>query len=698
MSLEEKIFLVLKNEKRQGISFDALLKKVGLSKEKADILKRILLEHLSSGKIVEKNSKFILARNLGLFPATIVSLHTNFGFCALENGDEIFVPGRDMMGSMPGDLVLIKINHLKNKSREAVVKEIINKSDVVLSGDVVFKNSVPFFAPDGKIKIPFEIVQKKGVFVREGDKVLVKILRRGRRHFDYKAVIIQVFGKANKADVCANAIIAQSGAPTHFSSEVLNEAKAVSECEIHPKEISSRLDLRKETIFTIDSHDTKDIDDAISIRKTKNGYVLGVHIADVSFFVKENSFLDKEALLRGTSIYYASEVIPMLPKELSNGICSLNEGEDRLSFSVIMNLDNGGNLVSYELKKSVINSRIKGVYKEINSILNGTAEREIKAKYKCVLKEIKLMKELSDILSKKREQRGSLDIYSVESKILLDENQNVLSISKRESGESEKIIEEFMLLANETVATFAIKNNLPFIYRVHELPDSEKIHSLSLALRTLGIDSKNIQNGVSNQKLAEILESAKGTKYHTLINNLVLRSLAKAKYSDKNLGHFGLVLNNYAHFTSPIRRYPDLAIHRILSSVISGMGEKKVHTRYDSFVKSAAVSSSVCEARAVKIERDCEDSYKAEYMSNKISEKFEGEISSVTSHGIYVSLENTIEGMVSIDDLPAGEYYISENVKVTNLTTKKTYCVGDKVKVLVTGANVSKGTIDFKFI
>lgn len=697
MSLEEKIVSVLRNEKRGFVSFDVLLKKIGLSKEKSEILRNILSEFLQSGKVIEKNKKFALTRNLGLHPAKVVSLHKSFGFAQLENGEEVFIPGREMMGSLPNDLVLVKLRHLKN-SREAVVYKIIAESDGIFSGDVVFERGKAYFSCDQKIKILFELLLKKGIRVSDGDKVAVKILRRGSKHFDYKAVVTEVFGSGEIADVCAKAIITQSGAPNKFEESVLNEAKQVSVNEIHPKEILSRLDLRKENIFTIDSADSKDLDDAISIKKTKSGYVLGVHIADVSFFVKHGGELDKEARLRGTSIYYADQVIPMLPKELSNGICSLNEGEDRLTFSVIMNLDKTGKLCDFEIKKSVINSRVKGVYSEINEIIDGSAKKDILLKYKHVSKEIKLMCELADILFKRRTDRGYLDIVSLESKIKLNSERKAVEILPRSSGKSERIIEEFMLLANEAVATFAQNNNLPFIYRIHEYPDAEKVHLTSVVLKELGIDTHSIEKKATNFRMCTILNEVRDTKFHTLVNNLVLRSLAKAKYSERNLGHYGLALENYAHFTSPIRRYPDLVIHRILTSAITGMGEKKLHTRYDNFVKSAAVSSSACEARAVKIERDCEDCYKAEFMSMHIGEIFEGEITSVVSHGIYVTLPSTVEGMVSIDNLENGEYYVKENVKVLNLNTKKSYCIGDKVKVKVISANVSKGNVDFIFV
>ena len=696
MTLEDKIFSVLKSEGKKGISREMLMKKVGLSREKAQVLDKVVLPLLESGKVISKNGRFVLTRALHLFPATIVSLHKSFGFARLENGEEIFVPGRAMLGALPDDLVLLKVRHsISGDSREGEVVHIIKPCDVRVSGEVIFERGKLLLLCDGKIKMPFEIAFKKGVYVREGDKILAKISRRSNRHFDYKAIVLEVFGDADDADACCKAILAESGAPTEFSDKVLAEAIEVSENEIHPKEILARLDLRKEAIFTIDSADSKDLDDAISVEKVRSGWRLGVHIADVSFYVKAGGELDREALKRGTSIYYADKVIPMLPRELSNGICSLNPNEDRLTFSIIMDLDKEGNLVSYDIKKSVINSRVKGVYSEVNAILDGSADKETLKKYNGLVTKIKLMKELCDVLIKKREKRNSLDIVSFESKIIINEKREVVDIKPRISGVSERIIEEFMLLANEAAATFAMKHSLPFIYRVHEYPDSEKMFNLCTVLRELGIDTNKVEKKPTPERMNVILKSTKGTKHETLVNNLLLRSLAKAKYSDTNLGHYGLVLENYAHFTSPIRRYPDLAIHRILTSAISGMGEKKIKSRYGDFVKSASLGSSNTELRAVKIERDCEDCYKAQFMESHIGEDFEGEISSVSAHGFYVMLKNTVEGMVHLEDLPEGRYDVRENIKVTNLLTGKSYHVGDKVKVSLAGVDISRGKVNF---
>ncbi len=696
MTLEEKIFSVLKSEGRKGISLEMLMKKTGLAREKTEILNKVILPFLKSGKVLKRNGRFVLTRSLHLFPATIVSLHKSFGFAQLENGEEIFVPGKAMSGALPDDLVLLKLKHsFSGDSREGQVVEVLKATDVFVAGEVIFERGKFFIVPDQKIKMPFEIAFKKGIFVREGDKILAKISRRGKGHFDYKAIPVEIFGQSDDADACAKAILKESGAPLEFSNEVLLQAKDVSEGEIHPKEILSRLDLRKESIFTIDSADSKDLDDAISVEKVRGGWKLGVHIADVSFYVKADSELDKEALARGTSIYYADKVIPMLPKELSNGICSLNPNEDRLTFSVLMDLDKDGNLTGFDIKKSVIKSRVKGVYSEVNSILDGSADKEILRKYKGLTTKIKLMYELSQVLIKKREARSSLDIVSFESKIIINENREVVEIKRRESGISERIIEEFMLLANQAVATFASKKGLPFIYRVHEYPDKDKISSLCDVLHQIGIDTNKIEKKPTPERMNEILKSSKGTKYQLLINNCLLRSLAKAKYSENNLGHYGLVLENYAHFTSPIRRYPDLVIHRILSSAVSGMGEKKIKSRYTEFVKKAAASSSAYELRAVKIERDCEDCYKAQFMRSFIGEKFEGEISSVTPHGFYVMLENTIEGMVRIESLEQGNFIIKENISFTDTLTGKLYQVGDKVAVSLAGVDVSRGNIDF---
>ncbi len=458
--------------------------------------------------------------------------------------------------------------------------------------------------------------------------------------------------------------------------------------------------MRFERIFTIDSADSKDLDDAVSLVKYDDGWELGVHIADVSYYVRPATPLDDEAFLRGTSIYYADSVIPMLPKELSNGICSLNPQEDRLAFSALMWIDRDGNLKDYKFKKSVIRSRVKGVYSEVNSILNGTADNSLKNKYAGLESMIFDMLELSELLSRKRAERGGVELESSESKIILNENREAVDIKPRERGKSEEIIENFMLMANQAAATLAMKEQIPFVYRIHDLPTPEKLENLNELLTALNLDDVKPKAPVTSAMFAAILNKVKGTKKSVIINNQLLRSMAKAIYSEKNIGHFGLVLENYAHFTSPIRRYPDLCIHRILSSFLLVESEKdknRLIKRYSDFVVRAAANSSETEQRAMNIERDCDDCYKAEYMKGHIGEEFDGIISSVTAKGIYVQLSNTVEGMVNIASLEPGFEYDGK-VTLKNVLSSKSYMVGDTVKIRMDAANVPAGLIDFSII
>ncbi|MCM1577544.1 MAG: VacB/RNase II family 3'-5' exoribonuclease, partial [Ruminococcus sp.] len=480
---------------------------------------------------------------------------------------------------------------------------------------------------------------------------------------------------------------------------VQDEARHIGGMKITDKDIYSRLDLRDQIIFTIDGADTKDIDDAVSIEKTAEGYKLGVHIADVSHYVKENSELDKNAFMRGTSIYYADKVIPMLPPALSNGICSLNPQEDRLAFSCLMEISAEGQLQKYKFTKTVIRSRVKGVYSEINQILANrdtpqNIPAEIAKKYEGLQDEIFLMKELADILTANKIKRGAPQIETAECKIIV-ENDRCVDVKKRDRGDSEVIIEEFMLMANEAAAKTARERQLPFVFRVHEDPAPEKISELMEIVERLGIPHSHFTD-VKPIHLAEILENSKDSGLSAVINSMVLRSMAKAKYSHEPLGHFGLVLADYAHFTSPIRRYPDLAIHRILTDACyNKVPADVIAKRYGKFAVSASLQSSDCELTAMRVERDCEDCYMAEYMAAHLGESFDAIISGVTEYGLYAQLENTVEGLIKIETLPDGIYEYDGHFSLTK-NGKTAYTVGDKLCVTCVRSDVAGGKVDFE--
>lgn len=644
--------------------------------------------------MVKKGMKAALCSRAGAFPGKITRLSRTFGFAETDEGVEYFIPGKCMLGAMPGDRVLISDIASRSGEPEGEVIDILEFGSSQLTGKVVFEDGAPYLVPDTASRNHITIMTGESVPFENGDKVLAEITSRGRRHAEHKVKITLVFGSSEYAASAAASILTVHGAPTEFPEEALKEARKIAEGGVQEYSLNNREDLRGMTIFTIDGAESKDLDDAVSVERTKNGYLLGVHIADVSHYVKGNSGLDKEAMLRGTSIYYANKVIPMLPKELSNGICSLNPNEDRLTLSAFMELDSEGNMLSYRFCKSAIRSRVKGVYSEINRILGGSEDSTIAEKYAEVRDNIMLMDELADKLIARKRLRHAPEIETTESKLLIGEDGICYDVLPRERGKSECIIEEFMLTANEAAAKLAREKNVPFVYRIHESPPEAKAETLRELLPKYGFECPHFSE-FKPFHAADILESAKDTEKFEAINMLMLRSMAKAKYSTEPLGHFGLVLDDYAHFTSPIRRYPDLAIHRIITDILAGYGNEWLSKRYSGFAVNAAERSSAAEVRAVTIERECEDCYKAEYMKAHIGESFTAKISGVTEFGFYAELPNTVEGLVHIRTLPEGEYDYSEPVSLTERFSGVSYTLGKTVQVICAAVNVSDGTIDF---
>ena len=643
---------------------------------------------------VRKGMKIALCSRMGFKAAEITRLSRTFGFAVTEDGTEYFIPGKCMMGAMPRDRVLITDIPSRSGEPEGEVIDVLSFGSSTLTGVIEYAEGELWLVPDIASKNHMIISRRESVPFSEGDKVMAEIVYRGRRHAEHKVKIVSVFGSSELASACAESIITASGIITEFSDESMKEARKISEGGVQEYSFNNREDLRDFPIFTIDSSESKDLDDAISLEKTGKGWLLGVHIADVSHYVKGNSALDKEAMSRGTSVYYADKVIPMLPKELSNGICSLNPDEDRLTLSAFMELGEDGEMLSYRFCKSVIRSRVKGVYSEINEILNGTANDDIKAKYACVEKEIPLINQLADILIERKKQRHAPELETVESKLIIDSDGVCRGVMPRERGKSERIIEEFMLCANEAAARLAREKKVPFVYRIHEAPPEEKTAALCEMLTKINVEYPHF-NEFKPAHAAAILENAKGTDKYEAVNMMVLRSMAKAKYSEEPLGHFGLVLDDYAHFTSPIRRYSDLAIHRIITDVLAGYDEKWLSKRYGGFAVNAAERASATEIRAVSAERSCEDCYKAEYMKQHIGESFTGKISSVAEFGFYVQLEDSVEGLVHIRTLPEGEYDYCEPFALTEKFSGVSYELGDTVQVLCAAVNVSEGNIDF---
>ena len=629
----------------------------------------------------------------------VVKLGKNFAFVMLEDGtSDIFIPGRFTKGAMPGDEVLVeKFEHPRMEgSDEGTILAVLNeKNDLV--GTVRRVEGRLRFVPDDCPAITMPLARDCEGGAKDGDKVAVEILNRGNRQEDHRVGVAMRFGSSDEAKRCAKALLYAKDIRTRFPDKVREEAKKFEGAEISEKDCEGRMDLRALPIFTIDSAETKDIDDAVSLTRTSDGgFELGVHIADVSNYVKPGTELDNEAFSRATSVYYADQVVPMLPKALSNGICSLNENELRLAFSCLMRLDKDGNLTDYRFVKSIIRSRVKGVYAEINALLAGTADAEIKAKYADVIDQLPAMKELYGHRARLRKERGCMDIESGEVKLILDENGRCIDVKKRTSGESESMIEEFMLLANQCAAHFARVKQIPFVYRVHEEPNAEKLERLHALLQACGINDHFAKEVPTPKELSAILEGVRGTPYEQIINTGMLRCMSKALYEEKPKGHYGLVLKDYAHFTSPIRRYPDLAIHRIMTDLLKGTEKETMILRYTDFAERASKQSSEREVVAMQIERKAEDCYKAEYARRHLGECYEGTISGVTQRGLFIELDNGVEGFVPASSLTPSGTSLTEGVRLTDPASGKSWSLGDKMMITIVRADVNLGKIDFE--
>ncbi len=637
-------------------------------------------------------------------PCTLVKLAARFGFASRDDGEgDIFIPGRALHGAMPNDKINVKLfDHPRVEgSSEGEVVEVTVPNNRFAGTVCLSEDGRMAVEPDGCRDVKFLLAKQGSEGVHLGDKVGFLITHRGNRHSDHRAAVVEKFGSSDYASECAKAILYGRNVRQEFPPEVLEEARAYDNAVVDPAEVAKRLDLRGIPIFTIDSAETKDIDDAISLQKLEDGYELGVHIADVSHYVRPGSALNEEAFERATSIYYADKVIPMLPTQLSNGICSLNEGEDRLSFSCLMRLDEKGEIHSYKFVKSVICSRVKGVYKEINALLEpeeGADLSELQTKYAAVLEQLPTMDELYRKRLVLRKARGGMEIESNEAKLVMDENGRCVDIVKRDRGTSECMIEEFMLLANQCAANAGRTNKVPFVYRVHEAPDAEKMEKLSATLLACGLNAK-FKNPIPTQlELAALLDETRGQPIQIPVHTGILRSMQKARYAPQPLGHYGLVLADYAHFTSPIRRYPDLAIHRILSEMLQGVSNSQLQKDFNEFAQQASEKSSKQEVAAVRIERDVEDLYKAEYMHNHLGEVYTGTVAGITPRGVFVELDNTVEGFVPAAQLCKGEPQVIDGVSMLDTLTGKSWMLGSSMKIQVAAADVALGRIDFEYM
>ena len=698
---------------------------LGVPKQKYVEFHQLIQELESEYKIqLTKKGKCMLVDNNTYKIGTLRLNQRKFGFVKVENSDEeIFIPGNYINNALNEDKVLVEVidanndEHMEGK----IIKILKHEKDCIVG---TFQNSrnFGFVVPDDK-KFGTDIFVSKKNFegARNNQKVVVKITKFAQKGRKAEGKIIEVLGHRDEAGIDMLSLIKEYNLPYEFPEPVLDEAKSLK-ISITDEELKKRLDFRGREIFTIDGDDAKDLDDAVCVQKKEDGnYILGVHIADVSHYVKEDSQLDKEAIIRGTSVYMMDRVIPMLPKELSNGICSLNAGEDRFALSVIMEINGNGQVVSADIKKSIINVTKRMSYKNVYRILNylssnennkdkselneklykdKLSEQDVKeiAEYKDYFEHFKLMEELALILKKKREKDGSLDLDVPESKIILDENGIAIDVKKYEITFANEIIEQFMLIANETVAEKFYWLEAPFIYRVHPVPDMEKIRELNKFIWNLGYKIKANKDNVHPKAFAEVLSEVKGKPEERVVSNLILRTLKIAQYESENQGHFGIASKYYCHFTSPIRRYPDLFIHRIISKYIEEnyhLAEDELEKYSDKATKYARLSSER-EKVAQKVERDSVDIKKAEYMQSKIGEEYDGIISNITSFGVFVELENTVEGLVRFEDL-GEEYFIydEENKTLVGDVTGNLFKIGDSMHIKVIEANKELRRISF---
>ena len=657
------------------------------------------LESMEKEGIILKarNERYGLLNNEYMALGVLEGNEKGFGFVISKDrpGDDVFISAENMNGAMHGDKVVVNILKRREASRkqEGEIIRILERANETVIGTYEGNGNFGFVIPDNH-KLSYDIfIPKAGSMnAKDGHKVIVELTRWPEPRRNPEGSVVEVLGYPWEKGTDILSIVRMFNLPSVFPEDVIKEAQAVP-MRIPDDEISRRRDLRQLKLFTIDGADAKDLDDAVSIESLDNGgYRLGVHIADVSHYVKDDSPLDKEALKRGNSVYLLDRVIPMLPHELSNGICSLNPNEDRLAMSVIMDIDKKGKVYAHEIFESVINSKARLIYDDVSDLLEGKTSTE--GKLKEVAGELFVMKELMDILRARRERRGSIDFDFPESYIELDENGKPIDVRKLERRVANRLIEEFMLVCNETVAERFFWAQIPFLYRIHEDPNPEKvadflrfIHNFGYSIRGKELHPKDFQR---------LTDEIKGRREEPVISTLLLRTMQKAVYSSEPGKHFGLAAQYYSHFTSPIRRYPDLQIHRIIKETLRGSLSHRRMEHLEGWLPEVADHTSMTERRAEEAEREVDDLKKAQYMAERIGEEYDGIVSSVTSFGMFVQLENTIEGLVHFSNMEDDFYFFDEeNYMIVGERTKRTYRLGDEVRIKVIGADIGKKNIDF---
>lgn len=670
-------------------------------KDQRDELKAVMDSLEAEGKVhVTQKGKYIKgeAKHLrGIFQANA----RGFGFVTVEGEPEdIFIGEEDMSGAMQGDEVEVAITKApEGRRREGKILKIVNRGTQRLVGYYQSRKNFGFVVPDNErilqdIFVPAE--QSKGAVT--GHKVVVELTSYGGERKKPEGRIVEILGHANDPGVDILSIVKAYDLPIEFPEKVLNQAERVAK-PVTGADMAGRKDVRDWQTVTIDGEDAKDLDDAITLTKEGDNYILGVHIADVTNYVQENSALDREALKRGTSVYLADRVIPMLPHVLSNGMCSLNAGEDRLALSCIMTVDSKGNVIDHQIAETVVNVDERMSYTSVKKILEEHDEEECR-RYQTLIPMFELMKELSEILRNRRHKRGAIDFDFPESKMVLDEDGTPLEIKAYDRNVATKIIEDFMLLANETVAEEYFWQEIPFVYRVHEAPDEEKMKKLITFIQNFGY-TMHVPKGqeIRPKEVQKLLDKIEGSQEEAMISRLTLRSMKQAKYSPDNDGHFGLATKYYTHFTSPIRRYPDLQIHRIIKDNLRGRMTESRRDHYAKILTEVTMQASSLERRADEAERETVKLKKVQYMKKFYGEEFEGVISGITKWGLYVELPNTVEGLVHVANMMDDHYdYDETHFQMVGTHTGKRYELGQKVKVRVTGCDTIARTIDFELV
>ena len=698
-AMKEKILSILK-ESDKALSIDELDSALNLNTiEETKAFSDALRELEDSYEIYRSNkNRYMLLENSNLRKGILRMNKKGFGFVEVSGEEEdIFIAPDNINKALNNDTVIVEIlNKNSGEKREGRIVKTLERDLSTIVGEIYFKKDKGYIIPDDKkLDIQLEIDRDKSHGAVDGHKVVVKILRNITKN-RYKGEVVRIIGHKNDPGVDILSIVCKYEINDTFPEEVIEELDSIPE-EVREQDKKGRKDLTDVTIFTIDGDDTKDIDDAISVEKLKNGnYKLGVHIADVSYYVKEGSPLDKEAMDRGTSVYLVDRVIPMLPHKLSNGICSLNPGVERLAISCVMEIDNNGKTVDYEIFPSIIKSRLQMTYKKVNQVIE---KNEIPEGYEPFVNDLKLMDELSQIIRKAKINRGYIDFDVDEAKIIVDENCHPTDIVLRNRGRGENLIEDFMIQANECVATHIFYMDLPFIYRVHEYPKEEKIRDFISFVQNLGYTVKFNTKDISPKAIQNLINQLKDKKEFKVLSSLLLRNMQKAIYLPQNLGHYGLASKCYTHFTSPIRRYPDTTVHRLLRTYLfnDDMSNQTINKWQEKLVYIAE-NSSFKERESVECEREVEDMKMAEYMEDHIGEEYKGISSGVTNFGMFIQLDNLVEGLIHVNDMK--DYFSFDEVTQSLIgeRTKEKFTLGDEVLIKVKAASKEAKTIDFELV